>query len=226
MIITLDGPAGSGKSTLAQAIAQHLGIYYINSGFIYRGFALGALNQGIALDDLLKMPTALLHEIMGQLCYYYDPIHKQVTIFINGIDHTKSLKKPQIDQAASILSMNMEVRYLIIDYIRVLAQRYACSIDGRDCGSVMFPQATCKFYITAALTVRAQRWLIDQAKKGTHYSLEQACDLLQERDERDSQRLNAPLVIPEHAYIVDTSELTADQTVTLLLDYIQKKETV
>lgn len=212
MIITLDGPCGSGKSTLAQMLAQKLGFFYINSGYLYRSLAyllvheLGYDNlklQNIALEDI----TYLLHP--DHFVYTYQQGIAQV--FFKGIDITQYLKTAEVSSHASIISAYPYVRASIVPLQQHFATLYDLVTDGRDCGTEIYPQAGYKFYITATAHVRAQRLLQDLERKGAHVSFQDVLDATLARDQRDMQRASCPLRKADDAIEIDTSEKTIDQ---------------
>jgi cytidylate kinase len=143
-------------------------------------------------------------------------------IFFNHIDITSHLKDQIIDKVASIISVNMHVRHAVTAMQHAIAADHDIVTDGRDVGSVVFPHADYKFFITASIEVRAQRWLQDQQEKyNNHFSLEQAITIITDRDKRDRTREIAPLVIPENAIIIDTSDMTIEQTIEKMFEYIK-----
>lgn len=227
MIVTFDGPSASGKSSLAKNIAKKLGYYYLNSGMLYRGLAFCLLHRmKVTLDALTSYQDFL--SCLMKLCYCYDVKTGEMMVVLDNENITSYLKTPEIDKASSALGNNKQARMALMDFERILVRRYDnFSVDGRDCGSIVFPQAECKFYITADLIIRAKRWQSDQEKQGNVVSLEQAVAAEQQRDKNDSERDYAPLVIPKGAIVIDTSHLTLEQTEEIVCQYIfQKKEEV
>lgn len=224
MIVTFDGPSVSGKSTLAKAIAKKFGFYYLNSGMLYRGLAYCLVHtMHIELDSLRSYHDFL--PCFMNMRYDYKLQTGAMTVFLNNEDITAYLKTALIDKAASALGNNKEARIAVMNYEHILVKEYeSFSSDGRDCGSVVFPQAEYKFYVTAALEVRAARWQTDQAKQGNNVTLEQAKATIKKRDKNDSEREFAPLIIPQGAIIIDTSDLTKEQATALVCEYIMKKK--
>ncbi len=229
MIITIDGPTASGKSSIARLIAKELGIYYLYSGVFYRvlgyrllhemGYTLEMLHNP-AVDDVKRMLSAC------QFTYFYDQA-KAERALVNNIDITPFLKNAQIDEAASVVSTCPRVRQIVDHAQRKIATLHDVVVDGRDAGSVVFPEADYKFFLSASLEVRANRWLGQQKKNGTEYTREQAAHIIAQRDSRDSSRNIAPLKIPVGAAIIDNSDMNLDQTVALFLAHIKlarKKE--
>ena len=218
MIITIDGPSGSGKSTVARLLANRLEFYCISSGILYRALAYVLVRHyHYQPKQLSRIRSSTVERAINssKIVYRYstrDGAH----IALDGVDITASLKSERIDQASSLLAVNKSVREVLTHFQRKLAQGKDVVIEGRDSGSVVFPDAEFKFFLTASIEIRAARWQADQAKKGVSVSLAQAIQLMKTRDERDAGRAVAPLVIPKGAIIVDTSSRTIEQT----LDYI------
>jgi cytidylate kinase len=221
--ITIDGPVASGKSTIGRMLAKKLGYYYIYSGALYRALAYLLIHsKGYTHVQLHypKMSDVLALLDPDRFTYQYD-VHSQERVFFDAADITPYLKDSSIDQAASIVSTDPQVRDEINKLIRLIAEKFDVVVDGRDAGTVIFPHASAKFYLTASLDVRAGRWQEAQKKIGNVYMHEQALQLLAERDKRDQERKVAPLMIPDDAIVVDNSELDAEQTLAEILNYIK-----
>jgi cytidylate kinase len=221
MIITIDGPVASGKSSLARKIANELHIYYLNSGLLYRGLAFILINQFSYDDDKLKNPDFNdIKDILNGAKFIYLYNQKESLTYDN-IDITKFLKTPHIDEAASILSADKQVRLALLDFQRNFAAQNDLVVDGRDCGSVVFPNADIKIFLTAFIAVRALRWQQDMQLKGLQYSLTECEQIITERDKRDQEREIAPLVVPNDAIILDNSNLNQDETFQKVLEITQ-----
>lgn len=221
--ITIDGPVASGKSTISRMLAKKLGYYYIYSGALYRALAYVLIhNKGYTHEQLHHPEMSDVLECLNplRLIYTYDA-QSQERVFFDGIDITSHLKDSSIDQGASIVSTDPQVRDEINKLIRLIAQKFDVVVDGRDAGTVIFPDATKKFYLTAELDVRARRWQEAQRKLGNAYTHAQALQQLNERDKRDKERKIAPLVIPDEAILIDNSELDAEQTLAEIVNYIK-----
>lgn len=226
MIITIDGPAASGKTTLGLEVAKKLKLFYVYSGLFYRALAYLLINKEVYKDEDLYNPkqqdlyTYLDPEL---LIYQYDPEVGE-TILFDGKDITPHLKIGFIDQKASILSGNKRVRTLINEIIRTIARNFDVIVDGRDAGTVIFPGADIKFYVTAETEVRAKRWQHVQKELGEKYSFEDALKMITERDERDKNRKEAPLAIPDDGIIINTSDKDIEQTLEDALEKIDRNE--
>ncbi len=225
MIITIDGPVASGKSTIGRALAKVLGYYYVNSGALYRALAYLLISKKNYSIEKLESPDIIdIQECVDpdRFKYHYDPIYKE-SITFDGVDITAYLGTSEIGNGASILSTNLAVREEINNYMRALSRSCNLVVDGRDAGTVVFPGADMKFFLTATLAMRMKRWLKAQAAIGNHYTSGQAMEMILERDKRDRERKVAPLIIPEDAIIVDNSQMTRAQTLSYILMLLKSK---
>jgi len=222
MIITIDGPTASGKSTLGRMLAKKLGYYYLYSGLMFRALAYVLKHQyGYTKEQFERPRINEVDQILDpkRFVYTYDDQHKE-RIFFDGVDITPHLKAEGIDQLASVVSKNSDVREKLMNLQRSIAKANDVIVDGRDSGSVVFPYADYKFYVTASEDERAKRWLKQQGSYGTHRSLGDARAFIHERDQRDSQRTFAPLMIPEGAHVIDNTDQTPQETLNSMLAII------
>ena len=215
MVITIDGPAASGKSTVARELASHLGFYYLYTGMLYRavGYILVHI-IGKKGEELTNIDEKEL-EFINDMSYRYEGGKPHV--FYNDVDITGELFNSKLDDASSLVSSHEQVREALIDIQRDVAHEHDLIAEGRDCGSVVFPDAEYKFFITASLDVRANRKVLDYSKPFDVVKRE-----LIERDKRDKSRAISPLVIPQDAIVIDNSDLTKDETLQKLLSYIKR----
>ena len=204
MIIAIDGPSGAGKSTLGKMLAKKLGLLYLDTGAMYRAVALAATRDERALNDparAAEIARAANIELKGE------PDSLRVTL--DGEDVTETIRTLQIAQAASIVSTNSDVRRTMVDLQRRLGEQSpkGCVLEGRDIGSVVFPNADIKFFLTAKPEARARRRFEEDKAKGRISTYEQTLAEINERDARDVSRSDSPLTIAEDAVVIDTSEL-------------------
>ncbi len=220
MIITIDGPSASGKSTIAHALAKRLNFYYLDSGLFYRALGYLLVSQaGYTVPDLAsRINDKDINYYTSRCNYVYDQAGAH--IFYEEEDITPCLKTKDVDLYASLIGGTPNVRLGLEAYMRILAQDKNLVIDGRDTGTIVFPNAEYKFFLTASLAVRAVRWQVDQGKKGIIVTLEQAEHAVKTRDDRDWARPVAPLAIPKDAHIIDNTNLSQEQTLQEFLKII------
>lgn len=218
MIITIDGPVASGKSSAAKLLAKRLGFYYLQTGLLYRAVAYILLEkQGKRVEDFYQLRAKDL-TFTVDLSYAY--IQDDVCITYAGENITEFLSCASMDQPASLVSANAYVRQALLPIQRSVAAQYSLVADGRDCGSVVFPQAPYKFFVTASLEKRALRLYNDQKRQGEFQNLQEVMLAIKERDQRDMQRKVAPLHVPQGAIVIDNSEMTLQATVEQMFSYI------
>lgn len=218
-VITIDGPSGSGKGTLSQAVASALGWHYLDSGALYRLLAYAALQHSIALDD-----GAALAELAAQLstsCQLPEPGNPVVRL--DGEDVTGELRTEAAGAAASRIASLPAVRAALLDWQRCCRRSPGLVADGRDMGTVVFPDANLKLFLTASPRVRAERRYKQLKNMGKNADLESLIVEVEARDRRDSSRATAPLCAAEDALTIDNSELTEAQTVAAVLEAVHKK---
>lgn len=217
VIIAIDGPAGSGKSTIAKRVASMLGFHYLDTGAMYRSVAWYALEHGIAFDDVAELervardiPVAFAHEAGNPIA---------TGVFFDGVDVTKAIRTAEVDKAVSPVSAVPEVRAALVDQQRRIAAQESIVIEGRDIGTVVFPNADVKVFLTASPEERARRRALQNAERGVGSTDESAilADLLR-RDEADSTRATAPLKAAEDAHEVDTTDMTIDEVCAVIAD--------
>jgi CMP/dCMP kinase len=214
MIITIDGPAASGKSTVAKSLAKKLGFYYLYTGLLYRSVGYVLAEKRDVLPDEFSKLTAEDLKFIDQIKYVYED--GKPKIIFEGEDITSKLKDSSVDKLSSLIGANKYVRQALLPTQRDVAKSYDIIADGRDCGSVVFPNADYKFFLTASIEERAKR----KSKMGG-MTQKEAEEFLRERDERDKNRDVAPLVVPEDAVIIDNSNLDIEQTLHPFLKYIK-----
>lgn len=225
VIITIDGPTASGKSSIAKALAQRLNFYYLNTGLLYRAVTytiLSRLQQKMVhgVEQWLAQATEKDFDFITDLSYEYR--NNEPHVIFQHQDITEHLFDATLGQYTSIVSLNTMMRNKLLVLQRTIGQKNNIVVDGRDCGSVVFPNADYKFFLTADLDVRVQRVLLDPKRNADANDLAKIKADLQERDQRDRERAVAPLVVPDGAMVIDSSAMTFEQTIDLFLKYIQK----
>ncbi len=214
MIVAIDGPAGSGKSTVARAVARDRGFTYIDTGAMYRSVALMAAEQGIAFDDAEAL-RQLAQDLDISFVWTDDDTQQ---VFVNGRDVTTDIRTPRIDTAVSPVSSVAEVREVMVDLQRQLAESANVVAEGRDIGTTVFPDAEVKIFLTASSEVRAhRRALQNQARMEGMPDAESATDesrilaALIERDRYDSSRAVSPLAKAPDAVVIDSDDMSIEE---------------
>ncbi|MFB3778668.1 MAG: (d)CMP kinase [Bryobacteraceae bacterium] len=216
IVVAIDGPAGAGKSTIARAVAGRLGFLYIDSGAMYRAVGLWALRAGLALDDarsLEQLARASRIELEQE----------GSRVLLNGEDVTEAIRTPEVSQAASKVSAFGGVRRAMVEEQRRMAERTSVVMEGRDIGTVVYPEADVKIFLDADPAERAARRLRESAGKGEPVDPEELARQIRERDERDRNRSEAPLVQAPDAFYLDSTGLTIDQVEERILKLIRER---
>ncbi|MCI5971951.1 MAG: (d)CMP kinase [Anaerococcus sp.] len=213
-IIALDGPSGSGKSTIAQELSERLGIEYLNTGSMYRAVTKYFLDKNIKESDLDKIVKNLENIQID---------FNEGAIFLNGDDVSKEIRSDIVTKNVSWVSANEDVRRKLVDMQRQIAKNTSFILDGRDIGTVVFPNAKYKFFLTASPRVRAIR-RFDQNE--SDLSLDELEKSIIERDEYDSNRETSPLRKAEDACLIDNSDLNIEETIDMILDKMDSEDVI
>lgn len=211
MIIAIDGPAGSGKSTVAKAVAQRLGFRYLDTGAMYRAVAWRALEAGVALDDDEAVGAIARGERIEFSHAPGDALPSRVSI--DGIDVTSEIRTPEADRAVSPVSALPSVRAAMVAQQREIACEADTVVEGRDIGTVVFPDAALKVYLTASSGERARRRAIQNARAGLAAEEAAVHDAIKRRDALDSTRQHSPLCRAPDAVAIDTTSMTFAEVV-------------
>ncbi len=220
--VAIDGPSGAGKSTIAKTVARSLGFVYIDTGAMYRTAALACLNENVSIKE---NPEKAI-EIVNNISIDIDYINGEQHIFLNGCDVSDKIRTPEVSMGASDVSAIGKVREKLVNLQRELSGTKNVIMDGRDIGTHVLPDADVKIFLTASAKVRADRRYKELIEKGTQVLYEDVLADIIKRDLQDETREASPLKQAADAVLADTSELTFDESVALVLDLINKKRDV
>ena len=207
IVIAIDGPAASGKSSVARHLARRLGYLYVNTGAMYRAVTWLAVDRGVPLDD-----AGRVHDLIRGVAFHCGIAGGESSLSLDGNDPTPHLVDEAVNAGVSAIASIPEVRRLLVEKQRAYALEYDCVMEGRDIGSVVFPETPYKFYIDASLEVRALR----RARQGL-------ADSISARDKFDSTRRTSPLIIAEDAHVIDSSNLTIEGVVGEIVGRLKMK---
>jgi cytidylate kinase len=218
MIIAIDGPAGAGKSTIAQRVAQQLGFQLIDTGAIYRTVAWKAGQNGLELED-----GGAVAEMARGLSFRFDLVDGLNTLFCNGEAVGQEIRSPEVSYGASIVSAHPEVRGALLDIQRDLGRSRSSVLEGRDIGTVVFPDAEVKIFLTATPEERARRRVEQMAEAGDEADYDEVLSEIVARDDRDSSRSAAPLKKAEDAHAIDSTRYSIDEVVEQILGLVPQE---
>ena len=216
MIIAIDGPSGSGKSTTARLLAQHLNITHLDTGAMYRVVTWGLKKENIDINDILRVNSFLRKT---------DISYKNANeIFLNGELVSTVIRKKDITSSVSAVSALNEVREFLVNIQRKIGKKMDCVVEGRDIGSVVFPKADFKFFLTADIDIRSMRRKNELKKIGEDLSIDEIKSSIQERDLIDSSRDLSPLKRSEGSIEIDSTDLTIDEQIEKIIQIIKKNK--
>ena len=218
MIIAIDGPAGSGKSTTSKLVANRLGISHLDTGSMYRAITVHFIKNSYSLDsiDVASVMDSIELEVS-------DSSDKE-SVFLNGEDVTDRLRSNEVSKLVSDISSVKEVRAKMVQIQRRISSNKSIVIDGRDIGTVVFPDAEFKFFITASIDSRAKRRFDELQESDSNVTLEQIEEEIKSRDHFDSTRENSPLKKAEDAITIDTTHLDVSEQVNMILEIINNNQ--
>lgn len=215
MIISIDGPAGSGKSTVAKNLADKLNFIHFNSGSLYRAITVFLIDNDFdisSISTLSEVPNLKLD---------VEFINGIQNVSVNKINYTKRLRDNEVSIKSAVVSTNKKVRETIWKYLHKFAEDHSIVMDGRDIGSIVFPNADYKFYLDCSVEERARRRFKEEQSKNTQITLQEIKQQIRERDIIDKNKVIAPLIIPENAIVIDSTNLNIEEIVNLMLSYIK-----
>jgi CMP/dCMP kinase len=222
-IVAIDGPAGSGKTTVSRAVARRLGYLVLDTGALYRTLALATGRAG--LDSASAQLGAFCEGLVERGAIVFESTADGGTrVWLDGEDVSDAIRTPEMSSRASIVSAVPEVRAALLNLQRSMAQNGGVVVEGRDIGSVVFPDAEAKFFLTASLERRAERRFAELARGTPAPSLSSVLDQVVQRDRRDSERTVAPLVQAMGAELMDSTHLGIDEVVDRIVQTVQRIE--
>lgn len=216
--VAVDGPAGAGKSSISKIVAKKLGYLYIDTGAMYRSVTWAVLHNHIDVNNQ-KAVEALLPDLDLTM----EASDDSCKVFIAGQDVTDFIRTPQVNNAVSIVASYKGVRQYLVERQRLMAEAGGVILDGRDIGSVVLPNAELKIYLTASVEARAMRRYLEVKGTVNEQTLEDIKDSVMQRDDMDKNRKESPLIQVEDVVLVDSSEMTFDETVEHILHLVQER---
>jgi cytidylate kinase len=219
IVVAVDGPAASGKSTVSRAVANQLGFNYVDTGSMYRAITWKALQEGIDVED-----TEALIDLVHSIKISFEMIDGQAKILIDGVNPGDAIRAPAITDRVSTVAAVPEVRHLLVQHQRSLTRFGSLVMEGRDIGTVVFPDTPYKFYLEARPEIRAQRRTRDLEAMKIPATQEGVAQSIQRRDMKDSGRSTSPLQIALGATVVENSGLTVEQTAQKIIDHIHRQD--
>ena len=214
MIIAIDGPSASGKSTTAKGISKKLGIMHLDTGAMYRAVTLGLKKTGISLEDEVSIQKFLVQADIS--------FGNENRIFLNGADVSREIRSADISSRVSAVSALPIIREAMVRIQRKIAENTDCVLEGRDIGTIVFPNADFKFFLIADMEVRAKRRLLELEAMGETTTLSELINDIEKRDRLDSSRDHSPLIQAEDAILIDTSGITIDDQINKIVKIITK----
>lgn len=219
LVVAIDGPAGAGKSTVTKLLARRLGYDLLDTGALYRAVALLCARRSIPWEDGPRVA-----DVARAMSIRFQTEGEKNRVFVGGAEVTEEIRTPEVSEGSSLVSALPAVREALLDQQRRLGAGGGVVAEGRDVGTVVFPAAEAKFYLTASVEVRARRRWEELLEKGQEVDLPSTMAEIRKRDERDSSREVAPLRRAPEAVEIDSSEMTPDQVVEAMLAVVRERE--
>lgn len=219
-LIAIDGFSSTGKSSISKKIAKKLDLIHIDTGALYRGITFFALEN--CLNDQQEIDIKSLFSKLNEIHLEFRPNHQVLELYLNGKNINKEIRELRVSNNVSIVAKQPEIRDFLLDFQRNLATKGGVIMDGRDIGTVILPNADFKFFVTASPVERARRRHLELQNAGTEASYEEVFQNLITRDKIDSERDVAPLKQADDAILIDNTFLNKEETIALILSYIEK----
>jgi cytidylate kinase len=217
IVVAIDGPAGAGKSTIAKAVAERFGLLNLETGAMYRAFALKALRAGTALDAVAELDALAAETAIG-----LEPGEDGNRVFLDGEDVTGMLRNPVVSDGASRVSVNPSIRAWLVRLQQQMGAAGGVVMEGRDIGTVVFPHAEVKIFLDADPAVRGLR-RVEQMKPGLNLPVEEVIRDLRARDERDRNRPDSPLKAAADAVLLDSTQMTLEEVIAAAVAIVEKR---
>jgi cytidylate kinase len=219
LIIAIDGPSGAGKSTLGRRLARELGLLYIDTGAMYRAVALAVVAAGVELSDSERVA-----EVARRASIRLEGVPDSLRVTLDGRDVSGEIRGEGVGHAASVVSAIPEVRRELVRRQREMGARGGVVLDGRDIGTVVFPSADVKFFLTAVPEERARRRLDEERARDHAQTFEETLADINDRDRRDSTRDDSPLRIADDAVVIDTTEFSIEEVFRRMLQVVRDRD--
>lgn len=217
-LITIDGPAGAGKSSVARKLADRLGFSYLDSGAIYRTLTLACLREGVDVKDEKEVLR-----VAEKIDMRFEVEQGKFVAYLGSENVSEEIRRKEVSEAVSFVARHPRVREMLLEFQTGFAEAHDAVCDGRDMGSRVFPDADVKIFLTASLEERARRRYREMRAKGLEVELEEVLENLQKRDAIDSGRDASPLVVPEGAIIIDTTDMSEDEVVEAVYQLVKER---
>lgn len=221
--IAIDGHSSTGKSTLAKQLAQALNYIYVDTGAMYRAVTLYALNHEMMADNSLNIPQLIKQLDNISMTFHFNPEVGFAEMYLNGTNVEKEIRSMEVSQWVSKIAEVSEIRAKLVQQQQGYGKEKGIVMDGRDIGTVVFPDAELKVFMTASAEIRAKRRFEELKEKGQNVNLEDVLQNVQERDRIDSSRADSPLIQAEDAVVIDNSQLTKKEQFDLILKLAQAR---
>tara|TARA_Y100001001_G_scaffold53842_1_gene50306 strand:+ start:2926 stop:3585 length:660 start_codon:yes stop_codon:yes gene_type:complete len=216
MIVAIDGPAATGKSTSAKKVSRELGFTHLDTGAMYRCVTLSVLRNQITLDN-----ENALSQLLNELDIRLEKLDDELVVYLNGEDVSDEIRKAEVTSYVSTVSALSQVRNALVRIQRNIAKNQDCVVEGRDIGTIVFPDAEFKFFLVADDFVRARRRQLDLIAIGEEKSIEVLVEEIRQRDFLDSERSNSPLRKADDAIEIDTSKMTFNEQVAFMVNKVK-----